>query len=169
MSGNPALNRMIRQTIYNLKHRFGAQVSVYKVLDSNTDYKTGQKSISTTCRLVKKGIVLPTTLSREIFQGVNYLSASKAFASLGGMGWDESSRAFIFDGQDLRDYIWDLEDYIVYRDKRYDIETIEELEWNSGWLVVGKEVKGQPSGGSPNVDVQSDLNLTQEGESETET
>lgn len=167
MSGNPALNRMIRQTIYNLKFRYGAPVTIYKVVDSNTDYKTGIKSISTTSRFVKRGIILPNITSREIFQGVSYLSASKSFASLGGQGWDESKRGFIFDGRDLQDYTWDLEDWIVYRDKRYDIESIEELEWNSGWLIIGKEVKGQPSGGSPNVEVESDLGLSQDEETET--
>lgn len=163
MNGNPNLNRMIRQTIYDLKHRFGAEVTVYKVLDSNTDYKTGVKSIETSSRFVKRGIVLESSHSREVFQGVSYLSASKSFASLGGQGWDESKRAFIFDGADLRDYAFELEDWLVYRQKRYDIESIEELEFNSGWLIVAKEVKGQPSGGSPNVDVQQSTGLHDSG------
>ena len=167
MSGNPTLNRLIRQTIYDLKHRFGAEVTVYKVVDSTTNYKTGAKSIDTTSRAVRKAIVLPSTLSREIFQSVSYLSASKSFASLGGQGWDETSRGFIFDGRDLQDYDFELEDWIVYRGKRYDIQTIEALEWDTGWMIVAKEVKGQVSGGGPQVDVAQSLPVTQ-AVSETE-
>ena len=169
MNGNPILNRMIRQTIYDLKHRFGGEVTVYKVQDSTTDYKTGSKSIATTSRLVRKAIILPNQLTRELFQGVSYLSASKSFASLGGQGWDEGQRGFIFDGHDLIGHTFEIEDWIVYRGVRYDIASIEVLEWNSGWLVIAKEVKGQVSGGSTTVEVESDLGLTQSEDNETET
>ncbi len=168
-NGNPTLNRLIRQTIYDLKHRFGGEATVYKVVNSTTDYKTGTKSIDTTSRLVRKAIILPNQLTRELFQGVSYLSASKSFASLGGQGWDEATRSFIFDGRDLRGYSFDIEDWIVYRGKRYDIETIEELEYDNGWLVIGKEIKGQTSGGSITLDVDQTLGLNQSEEDELET
>ena len=169
MNGNPMLNRMIRQTIYDLKHRFGGEVTVYKVVDSNTDYKTGDKSINTTSRLVRKAIILPNLLTREIFQGVNYLAASKSFTSLGGQGWDEATRTFIFDGHDLKGYTFETEDWVVYRGKRYDIETIEQLEFDTGWLILAKEVKGQISGGSVSLDVEQDLGLDQSEDNDLET
>lgn len=161
MNGNPILNRLIRQTIYDLKHRFGGAITVYKVVDSTTDYKTGVKSIDTTSWAVRKAIILPNQLTREIFQGISYLSASKAFASLGGQGWDEATRSFIVDGKDLPGHQWDIEDWIVYRGKRYDIETIEVLEWDTGWLIVGKEIKGQLSGGGTQVNVEQSLPVQQ--------
>jgi hypothetical protein len=79
---------------------------------------------------------------RKMFQGISYLSASKPFASQGGQGWDGTTRAFIFEGRDLPGYDWEVEDWIVYRDRRYDVSEIELLEHDSGWLIIGKEVKG---------------------------
>lgn len=159
MSGNPSLNRMIRQTIYDLKHRFGDAVTVYKVQDSSTDYKTGVRSIETQSYPVKKCIVLPNTMTRELYQGVSYISASKSFTSLGGMAWDQGKRGFIFEGRDLPGYEWEVEDWIVYRGKRYDVDSIEELEYNAGWMIVAVEVKGALSGGGTSPDVEQAMPL----------
>ena len=148
---NPNSKRLIRQTLYDLKHRFGEQVTVYSIVDSNTDYQTGEKSISTTSRLVKRCIVLPADEALQILQAVNYISASKAFTSLGGGLWDSSKRVFIFDGMDVPSF--NLTDYIVFDDARYDTESIEALTGNSGFLVVAKHVQGQPSGGVAVVNV----------------
>jgi hypothetical protein len=159
MSGNPRLNKMVRQTIYDLKHQFGDEVTVYKVLDSSTNYKTGVRSIETQAYPVKKCIVLPNTMTRELYQGVSYISASKAFTSLGGMAWDQAKRGFIFEGHDLPGYTWDIEDWIVYRGKRYDVESIEALEYDSGWMVVATEVKNATSGGGPSAGIEQSIPL----------
>lgn len=160
MNGNPSLTRMVKQTLYDLKQRFGAVVTVYKVLDANTNFMTGEKTLQTESRRVRRCAVLPSTTTREVYQGVNYLSASKVFTSLGGMGWDQSVRGFIFEGSDLPNYTWDYQDWIVYRDERYDVAEFEELEFNAGWLVIGKHVKGDKSGGSPSVDISDPMDLT---------
>ena len=39
-------------------------------------------------------------------------------------------------------YDWNVEDWIVYNDRRYDVAEVEELDFNAGWLIIGKEVKG---------------------------
>lgn len=142
MSGNPNLNRIIRQAIYQLKTEYGAPVDVYKMDSASTDRKTGVKTATKSVISVRKAVVMPMATMRKMFQGISYLSASKPFASMGGQGWDGTSRAFIFEGRDLPGYEWEVEDWIVYRDKRYDVAEIETLEYDTGWLIIGKEVKG---------------------------
>ena len=141
-NGNPNLNRTLRQAIYELKHSYGDTVDVYKLDSASTDYKTGVKSATKSVITVRKAVVMPATTLRKFFQGISYLSASKPFASQGGQGWDGTSRAFIFEGRDLPGYEWEIEDWIVYRNRRYDVSEIESLEFDTGWLIIGKEVKG---------------------------
>jgi hypothetical protein len=142
MNGNPNLNRELRLTLYQLKKEYGAPVDVYKLDSSTTDYKTGVKTATKSVISVRLAVVMPAITMRKMFQGISYLSASKPFASQGGQGWDGTTRAFIFEGRDLPGYDWEVEDWIVYRDRRYDVSEIELLEHDSGWLIIGKEVKG---------------------------
>ena len=142
MNGNPNLNRTMRYVLYQLKKEYGAPVDVYKLDAAATNYKTGVKTATKSVISVRLAVVMPAITMRRMFQGISYLSASKPFASQGGQGWDGTSRAFIFEGRDLPGYDWEVEDWIVYRDRRYDVSEIELLEHDSGWLIIGKEVKG---------------------------
>jgi hypothetical protein len=128
--------------LYQLKHEYGAEVQIYKLTAASTDYETGVKTATKSVITVRHAVVMPATTMRKIFQGISYLSASKPFASQGGQGWDGTSRAFVFEGRDLPGYEWEVEDWIVYNDRRYDVSQIEELDFNSGWMIIGKEVKG---------------------------
>lgn len=142
MSGNPNLNREVRQSIYQLKKEYGSPVDVYKLDSATTNYKTGVKSATKSVIRVRLAVVMPASTLRKQSMGISYLSASKPFASQGGQGWDSTTRAFIFEGRDLPGYDWEVEDWIVYRDRRYDVAEIESLEYDAGWLIIGKEVKG---------------------------
>lgn len=161
---NANLNRTIRQAIYQLKMEYGSPVDVYKLDSASTDYKTGVKSATTSVIRVRNAVVMPASTVRKMFQGISYLSASKPFASQGGEGWDGTSRAFIFEGRDLPGYVWQVEDWIVYRDKRYDVSVIEELDCDSGWLIVGKEVKGVVPEQIIKLNVVDSFNPSDEGE-----
>jgi hypothetical protein len=166
VAGNPNLNRILQGALYKLKLEYGTEIQVYKLDAASTNYETGVKTATKSVQTVRKAVVLPASSVRKIFQGISYLSVSKPFASQGGQGWDGTSRAFIVEGRDLPGYEWEVEDWIVYRDKRYDISDIEELEFNSGWMVIGKLVKGQVPERIINVNVVETMNITDE-ESET--
>jgi len=153
LNGNPNLNRILKQAIYELKHSYGAPVDVYKLDSAATDRQTGVKTATKSVISVRKAVAMPASTMRKFFQGISYLSASKPFASQGGPGWDGTSRAFIFEGRDLPGYEWEVEDWIVYRDRRYEVSTIETLEFDTGWLIIGKEVKG----GTPERIIQQNV------------
>jgi len=44
MSGNPALNRTIKNALYQLKLRYGAPISVYRLTSASTNLKTGVRT-----------------------------------------------------------------------------------------------------------------------------
>jgi hypothetical protein len=164
MSGNPAQNAMIRGTIYDLKQRFGAPASVYRLDSAATDYETGAKTASKTAYPIDQMIILPATEARRFFATISYIGSAKSFVSPGQQGWDQGKRAFVIAGDDLRDFEFEPEDWIVYRNKRYDIEMIDVLEYDAGWFIMAKEIKGQVPQQIIYVNATTTLEIEQEAE-----
>ncbi len=166
MSGNPSLNRTIRAVLYDLKKRYGAPISVYRLSSASTDYETGVKSATKISFDIKKAIVLPASETRKFLTSISFISASKAFVSSGIQGWDQSQRGFIIDGQDLLNFAFEPEDWIVYRGKRYEVTLIETLEFDTGWLIIANQIKGSVAEQIINLNVVDTLIVSQ-SESET--
>lgn len=138
---NPTLNRFIRRTIYSLKRQYGNRVDVYQLNYADTDYETGTKIVDKTAYTVRKCIVLPVKIAREVVQSISQISANKAFVY--GGSYDAGTRMFIIDTRDLPDdFRFTNDDWIVHDGRRYDIKSIEEFEQHTAWSIIGKEVKG---------------------------
>lgn len=138
---NRTLNRFIRRTLYNLKRQYGSRVDVYKLDGVDTDYETGEKTVSKTVYTVRKCIVLPVKIAREISKTISQISANKMFVY--GGSYDVGTRMFMIDTRDLpNDYEFTNDDWLVYDGRRYDIKSIEEFEQHTAWTIVGREVKG---------------------------
>ncbi len=138
---NRSLNRFIRRTLYGLKRQYGSRVDVYQLNSVETDYETGVKTVNKTVSIVRKCIVLPVKIARELVQSISQISAGKAFVY--GGSYDAGTRMFIIDARDMDDgYEFTNDDWIVYNGCRYDIKSIEEFEQHTAWTIVGREVKG---------------------------
>lgn len=139
--GNRALNRFIRRTLYSLKRQYGNRADVYQLVDANTNYQSGVKTVDKTVYVVRKCIVLPVKIAREVVQSISQISANKMFI-MGG-SYDVGTRMFIIDARDLPNrYQFTNDDWIVYNGRRYDIKSYEEFEYHTAWSIVGREVKG---------------------------
>lgn len=144
---NPRMDHLIQRTLYDLKHRYGNEIQIYRLTSASTDYETGVKTAARSVIDVRHAVVMPASDMRRFFASIAFITASKQFLSPGNQGFDQSSRGFIIEHRDLaqaghEDFEFQPEDWIVYRGRRYEVEMIERLEWDSGWLVVGKELKG---------------------------
>lgn len=138
---NRSLNRFIRRTLYSLKRQYGNKVDVYKLNDAETNYQTGEKTVSKTVHIVRKCIVLPVKIAREVVQTISHISANKAF--IYGGSYDAGTRMFIIDVKDMPvGYEFTNDDWLVYNGRRYDIKSVEEFEHHTAWSIIGKEVKG---------------------------
>ena len=136
------LNRMIRQTLYSLKRQYGGTVSVYRLNDAETDVRTGRKTIDKDVFVVRRAVVLPVKVSREVIQSISQISANKAFVY--GGSFDSGLRKFIFDARDLPEgFEFTDDDWLVYNGRRYEIKAIWEFEFGAAWIVVGKELMGR--------------------------
>ena len=138
---NRTLNRFIRRTLYSLKRQYGSRVDIYKLVGVNTDYETGVKTVDKTVEVVRKCIVLPVKIAREVSKTISQISANKMFVY--GGTYDAGTRMFIVDTRDMpKDFEFTNDDWIVYNSRRYDIKTIEEFEQRTAWTIVAKEVSG---------------------------
>lgn len=138
---NRTLNRFIRRTLYSLKRQYGSRVDVYKLVGVGTDYETGVKTVNKTVNVVRKCIVLPVKIAREVSRTISQISANKAFVY--GGTYDAGTRMFIVDTRDMpTNFEFTNDDWIVYNSRRYDIKTIEEFEQHTAWTIVAKEVAG---------------------------
>ena len=160
------MNKLVRQTIYDLKKRYGSKITVYRLLAASTNLETGVKTATKESLDVQKAAVLPSSEARRFLTSISFITASKNFVSPGIMGWDQSQRGFIVDARDCPGWEFLPEDWIVYRDRRYEIVVTERLEFDTGFLVIGKEVKGSVPEQDIRINVVDTLGLEQE-ESET--
>lgn len=160
---NPSMNHIVQRTLYDLKQRWGNEISVYKLDSASTDYTTGNKSATKSVVDIRKAAVLPAQEIRRFFASIAFLTASKQFTSPGLHGFDQSRRGFIIEARDLPDgYEFQPEDWIVYRNRRYDVEIIERLEFDTGWMLIGKELKGSDPEQIINLNVSNALNFAED-------
>jgi hypothetical protein len=158
---NYNLNRFIRRCIYTLKKEYGVSIVLYKLLTASTNRDTGVKTETHTSHPITRAVVLPLKEVPEVIKNISVLSANKRFA-FGGY-FDTGTRMFLIDRKDVPG-IDDLtvHDWIIYKDKRYDIKSLEELEDNTSWIVIGHAQEGVVPVQDRRGTVEHTLNLTQE-------
>jgi hypothetical protein len=137
-----ALQRMIWQSMYALKRQYGGRIDVYRLNDVETNLRTGEKTIDKDCFHLRRAVILPVRISRDVVQSISQISANKKFVY--GANFDAGKRAFVIDSRDLPEgFQFKNDDWIVYRSRRYDLEAIQELEFSAGWIITGSEVMGR--------------------------
>ena len=142
-TNNPNLQRMIRLTMYRLKQEFGVKCDAYKLVSSTTDYDTGLKSRVISMIQVRKAVKMPEGIRQLQYISPNFTQTQKPFITK-GLGWDEVTDVFLFEGTDLRGFKFDKDDWIVWNHKRYDVRAIEELGNAAGWVIGTTQAKGAP-------------------------
>jgi hypothetical protein len=137
-----ALQRVIRQTIYSLKRQYGGGIAIYKLNNATTDLRTGVRTIDKDVFNVRQAVVLPTRITRDVVQSISQISANKKFVY--GASFDSGKRTFVIDSRDVPEgFQIGNDDWIVYKNRRYDVESIEEFEFKAGWVITGVEVFGR--------------------------
>lgn len=137
-----ALTRMIRQTMYAMKRQYGGRIDVYRLNDVETNLRTGVKTIDKEVFPIRRAVILPVHISRDVVQSISQISANKKFVY--GANFDAGKRTFVIHSRDLPEgFQFRNDDWIVYRNSRYDLADIQELEFAAGWIIVAVEVMGR--------------------------
>jgi hypothetical protein len=124
-----------------MKKEYGNQITVYKLGTVATNYDTGVKTETHDSTFIRRAVVLPVTLTRDAIQTISMISANKKVVQ--GGTFDPGLRKFLIDRTDVVS-TWTIEkdDWIVYDGKRYDVKSVEEYEYKTGWIVTAKEIEG---------------------------
>lgn len=150
--------RFLRQTIYNLKRDYNVQATVCQVLDTDTEYTTGKKTISRNLYHVQRAIMLPVEEKRQVEQGIAHLSANKWFTSQAG--FDLEKALFIFDAQDLPiGFQFNIDDFVVVDGDYYKVTEVD--EYDAGWVIKTHLDKGAVFTATLDVSAASMLMLSQ--------
>lgn len=140
---NYNLIRFIRRCIKQMKKEYGNPITIYRLDSVTTNYDTGVKTHARTSVSIKRAVVLPATLTREVIQTISIISANKQLVQ-GGLFYP-GVRRFIIDRSDVSSsYSIEPDDWIVYNGARYDIQSVEEFEYKTAWLVIAKRIEGAP-------------------------
>lgn len=160
-NGNKSLERAIRRNIYAMKRQYGAKIDVYRIVSSETDHLTGEKTVIKEVHPVRRAPVLPSRMKRDVTQTISIISADKQFV-YGGF-YDASKREVIIDSRDLpNDYEIKPEDYVVFNGERWDVIGVEKFEYDTGWVLTVKNLPGMPAYEIQDLLITQDLSLGQE-------
>lgn len=166
-SKNPNLQRAIKETLYRLKIEYGVKVDVYKLSSTSTDYDTGTISRSITKNSVRRAVKMPEGVGRLQYISPNFTQTQKPFITK-GLGWDEVTNIFVFEGRDLPNYNFEIEDWLVHDHTRYEIKVVEELGGKAGWVVGTTHARGTPAEEFHDVLVEQDISVTGDASGTTE-
>lgn len=137
---NYNLIRFIRRNIRMLKKEYGSPITIYKLNETNTNVKTGVKTVDRDSIFIRRAVVLPNYLTREQIQSISLISANKKIVQ--GGTFDPGRRRFIIDRSDVPNWELAHDDWIVYDGKRFNIKIIDDFEQNTAWYITASEIAG---------------------------
>jgi len=146
--------QFIRRTLYRLKHRYGAEAEFYVEGELVVDEEAGTATKARAKYKIRKVIRLPE--DQERFDP-RYLQ----FTSPNGTTFDGSVRSFIVDGRDLSGFEPNTATYLICNGQRYNIKAVEELDFNAGYMFVGKYTEGAPLERILEESLSNQVSLTQ--------
>ena len=142
---NAMTNLHISHNIYAMKRQYGAMILLRRKQTSSADPKTGvAHTVIQTC-LVRRAAVLPEEITRDAKQSISLITAQKQMVQ--GGGFDVGKRVFLIDAKDLPPgFVVEKDDWVVFDNRHYDIDSINEYAYRAAWIVVGKEIRGRTEG-----------------------
>lgn len=147
------LNRQMQTALYALKRQYGGPIVIYRLLSSEVNLETGEAEVKTFAIRVKRAIVLPVRLAREVVRNISLISADKLIVQ--GGGYDTGRKVFVIDRRDARSLVLTLDDWLVYGGHKFQFEKVDELEFDSGWIITAKVLLGE-------IDRETELQQTVE-------
>jgi len=141
-SANPIHNRFMRLSMYIHERQHGVTLVVRRKLAVVASTETGQTTWTITQWKIPRVVVLPEKRQREVRQNAGAMAANRAIIQ--GSSFDTGGRHFLFDRSEVpRDLVLQKDDWIVFNNKHYDIESVTNYEYGRAWLVIAKELEGR--------------------------
>jgi len=123
---NRLATQFINDTIYSLKREYGFSLTIFKKLASAIDIESGVVSDTLSFKYVQRAVLLPKTLIREVFK----------------VEYDSNSRLIIVDFNDLSDFTVEIDDYIVFDNRKYLVNGVTTWDYDAAVMLNVKESLG---------------------------
>lgn len=116
-----------RRMLYSLKRDWGQRVILHRLTSETKDVTCGTTIRRYQALELQKVAILPKKTSRTFVYDLDYIQAGRNFTK--GAFFDKNARNLVIDARDLpKNFIPNLNDFVVIRGKRYMITVVEELE-----------------------------------------
>ena len=164
------LNQQLRRVLYALKRQYGGSIVVYQNGVLTTDAKTGEVARTKTATRIQRAVILPVKVSAEVKHTVALISANKQMLTGAGGGFESGQRLFIIERRDCPSLVLHKADWLVYNSRRYAIDNFDEYEFETAYIITGKEMPGESLGVAGSmVDLSADSALTVDSQAGEET
>ena len=157
MQAQRKATRFIRRAIYRLKRDYGFALTLHKITSVTTNLETGVKSRTTQFKRIQRAIILPARLFRSFVYDLSFIAAAKNFTS-GGF-FDPDEKAIIIDWRDVRDFTIEVDDYVIYDNKQFQVVSIRDFELDTAYFLRVRAVIGAPI--SADSEITDNLTFTQ--------
>ncbi len=131
--------RSTEVVVYGMKRRYGQVGYYFRVLDSTRNLQTGVITKNEQEIKIKRMVVAPAKQTREFSYDLSYIAANKNF-TYGGF-FDINQRIIIIDAKDLpKDFEPNLNDYIVFNKRRYEVQEMGSTTEGIAYLFLVKAI-----------------------------
>jgi hypothetical protein len=152
--------QFIRHLMYDLKRRYPSPATVIKYLNIVTDPTTGRRSATKRMLEVRKGILLPSSLSNKFIYDRSYMAADKDF-TYGGF-FNLNDRIYIIDAKDVpSDFKIGQDDYLIVANSKYVVKLMNTLNNNYYVMLTITETLGALPYAVTNISVNHCLQMGQ--------
>jgi hypothetical protein len=114
--------RFIRDTIYSLKREYGLTIAVGAVA-SALDLKSGIKTATYSVLVVKRAILLPTSMYAQFMQT---LTGGTKVGTI-----EKNTRKILIDKQDIRAFDLNRECFVGYSGNALNWRSVAGVDWNN--------------------------------------
>jgi hypothetical protein len=120
---------------------YGWPIALYERVVNQSNLLTGEKDVTRIVHNIRRAVVLPVKFESVAFYSAAYLKFARDFA-YGGHQETETKR-FIIYGKDLpKDTFIEPDHFIVYKEKRFEIKYVEQLEDKIGYQIIAVHLVG---------------------------
>lgn len=140
MSQRSANTRRTQHTLYLLRREYGGPVTMYRLVSSQSDPTTGERTDVLDVYPVDRAVILPAKSKLQEIRGISLISANKQMVQ--GGHYDAALQGFIVDSRDIP-FEPTSDDWLVLNGRRFNFEVIDRYEDHSSWVIGARAVAGR--------------------------
>lgn len=131
----------IRNVLETASRNYGSPGDLIIIRDTIVvDKDTLQETVTKQDVRIRRPVVMDSNASRRFVQRLASVVANREFSY--GMIFDQNDRDFFVTAAQMGSFVPQDSDYMVWASRRWEIISVQRFELDTGWVIRGREVKG---------------------------